>query len=103
MLIPVIIIIRKFSVAGSIKNRHRQNERLVKPRKLSNYISSTQSKKDFALSGDRTTNGLYQKLCPRLKSPLKVSVWAVVVAQLAERSIPIPEDLGSNPVISNFY
>ena len=27
----------------------------------------------------------------------------VVVAQLAERSLMIPEDLGSNPVIGNFY
>ena len=30
-------------------------------------------------------------------------IWAVVVAQLAERLFPIPEDLGSNPVIGNFY
>ena len=29
--------------------------------------------------------------------------WAVVVAQLAERSLPKPEDPGSNPVIGNFY
>ena len=29
--------------------------------------------------------------------------WAVVVAQLAERLLPIPEDPGSNPVIGNFY
>ena len=29
--------------------------------------------------------------------------WAVVVAQLAARSLPIPEDPGSNPVIGNFY
>ena len=27
----------------------------------------------------------------------------VVVAQLAERSLTIPEDPGSNPVIGNFY
>ena len=27
----------------------------------------------------------------------------VVVAQLAERSLMIPEDPGSNPVIGNFY
>ena len=27
--------------------------------------------------------------------------WAVVVAQLVERSIPIPEVRGSNPVIGN--
>ena len=27
----------------------------------------------------------------------------VVVAQLAERSLAIPEDPGSNPVIGNFY
>ena len=27
----------------------------------------------------------------------------MVVAQLAERSLMIPEDPGSNPVISNFY
>ena len=29
--------------------------------------------------------------------------WAVVVAQLAEQLLPIPEDPGSNPVIGNFY
>ena len=28
--------------------------------------------------------------------------WELVVAQLAERSLPTPEDRGSNPVISNF-
>ena len=28
---------------------------------------------------------------------------AVVVAQLAESSLPIPEDPGSNPVMGNFY
>ena len=28
---------------------------------------------------------------------------AVVVAQLAARLLPIPEDPGSNPVIGNFY
>ena len=28
--------------------------------------------------------------------------WEVVVAQLAERLLPIPEDPGSNPVIGNF-
>ena len=27
----------------------------------------------------------------------------MVVAQLAERSLTIPEDTGSNPVIGNFY
>ena len=32
-----------------------------------------------------------------------VDYWAVVVAQLAEQSLPIPEDPGSNPVIGNFY
>ena len=31
------------------------------------------------------------------------SHWAVVVAQLAARSLPKPEDPGSNPVIGNFY
>ena len=29
--------------------------------------------------------------------------WAVVVAQLAERSLAIPEVRGSNPVISKIY
>ena len=29
--------------------------------------------------------------------------WEVVVAQLAERSLTIPEDPGSIPVIGNFY
>ena len=33
----------------------------------------------------------------------QLRTWEVVVAQLAERSLPIPEDLGSNPVIGNFY
>ena len=28
---------------------------------------------------------------------------AVVVAHLTARSLPIPEDPGSNPVIGNFY
>ena len=32
-----------------------------------------------------------------------LSTGAVVVAQLAERLLPIPEDPGSNPVIGNFY
>ena len=30
-------------------------------------------------------------------------LWAVVVAQLVERSLPIPEVRGSNPVIGNIY
>ena len=30
----------------------------------------------------------------------KYQAWAVVVAQLVERSLPIPEIRGSNPVIS---
>ena len=29
--------------------------------------------------------------------------WAVVVAQLKARSLPIPEDTGSNPDIGNIY
>ena len=29
--------------------------------------------------------------------------WAVVVAQLTARSLPIPEDPGSNPFIGIFY
>ena len=33
----------------------------------------------------------------------KVLIWTVVVAQLAERLLPIPEDPGSNPVNGNFY
>ena len=38
------------------------------------------------------------------KTPVvKIVPWEVVVAQLAERSLPIPEDLGSNPAIGNFY
>ena len=40
---------------------------------------------------------------PFFKQNQKVLCWAVVVAQLAERSLPIPEDPGSNPVIGNFY
>ena len=39
--------------------------------------------------------------------PMLVVSWpltkAVVVVQLAERLLPIPEDPGSNPVIGNFY
>ena len=31
------------------------------------------------------------------------NLWEVVVAQLAERSLMIPEDPGLNPVIGNFY
>ena len=34
---------------------------------------------------------------------LRSNLRAVVVAQLAARSLPIPEDPGSNPVIGNFY
>ena len=30
-------------------------------------------------------------------------VWAVVVAQLTARSLPLQEDPGSNPVIGKFY
>ena len=33
----------------------------------------------------------------------KTNLSAVVVAQLADRSLPIPEDPGSNPVIGNIY
>ena len=33
---------------------------------------------------------------------IKIS-WAVVVALLAEQSLPIPEVYGSNPVIGEFY
>ena len=36
-------------------------------------------------------------------SEKKVSMWAEVVAQLTVRSLPIPEDRSSNPVISSFY
>ena len=36
-------------------------------------------------------------------SMLNIYDRAVVVAQLAEWLLPIPEDLGSNPVIGNFY
>ena len=31
------------------------------------------------------------------------AVWAVVVAQLVKRSLPIPEIRGSNPVIGKKY
>ena len=37
------------------------------------------------------------------KSLVVAVVVAVVVAQLAERSLPVPEDPGSNPVFCNFY
>ena len=43
-------------------------------------------------------------LCPsQRQSKIYLILGAVVVAQLAERSLPIPEDPGSNPVIGNFY
>ena len=32
-------------------------------------------------------------------SKINANIWAVVVAQLVERSLPIPEVRGSNPVI----
>ena len=32
-----------------------------------------------------------------------VQFWAVVLAQLTARSLPIPEDPGLNPIIGNFY
>ena len=43
-----------------------------------------------------------------LRNQMKVMInflcsWEVVVAQLAERSLTIPEDPGLNPVIGNFY
>ena len=34
---------------------------------------------------------------------IKANVWAVVVAQLVERSLPIPEVCGSNPVIGKKF
>ena len=36
-------------------------------------------------------------------TPIKQNSRAVVVAQLAERSLPISDDPGSNPAIGNFY
>ena len=46
--------------------------------------------------------------CNDGKSHTSISIfnncsWEVVVAQLAERSLTIPEDPGSNPVIGSFY
>ena len=48
---------------------------------------------------------ILQSACCDLKSQTgyKNGQWEVVVAQLAERSLTIPEDPGSNPVIGNFY
>ena len=40
---------------------------------------------------------LLNKLC--MNHSYKSNYWAVVVAQLVERSLPIPEVRGSNPVI----
>ena len=42
---------------------------------------------NFAIKNERATSGQ----------------WSVVVAQLAERSLPTLEDLGLNPVIGNFH
>jgi len=41
----------------------------------------------------------------RVKVVIRKNILAreVVVAQLAEWLLPIPEDLGLNPVIGNFY
>ena len=43
-----------------------------------------------------------QLLC-NIKHIKRLAFRAVVVAQLAERLLPISEDPGSNPVIGNFY
>ena len=50
------------------------------------------------------TNPLSYGGAPKNGKCLKtVFSWAVVVAQLAEWSLPITEDPGSNPVIGNLY
>ena len=38
-----------------------------------------------------------------MKTERRQKNWAVVVAQLAEQSLLIPDDLGLNPVIGNVY
>ena len=38
-----------------------------------------------------------------LSAAKRFSHWAVVVAQLVERSLPIPEVHGSNPAIGKIY
>ena len=43
------------------------------------------------------------KVCLAADIKKEMNDWEVVVAQLAERSLAIPEDPGSNPVIGNFY
>ena len=40
---------------------------------------------------------------PDATIPKATTRWVVVVAQLAEWSLPIPEDLRSNPAIGNIY
>ena len=50
-----------------------------------------------ATSGSHPPTSEYQSGLGKLIS------WAVVVAQFAEWLLPIPEDPGLNPVISNFY
>ena len=47
----------------------------------------------------------YRPLCQTNIKDKQTVYWAgeVVVAQLAEQLLMIPEDPGSNPVISNFY
>ena len=47
------------------------------------------------------TSDLCSEQCPPYAT--KTKNWAVVVAQLAEWSLPTPEVRNSNPVIGNFF
>ena len=52
----------------------------------------------------RPRNNAIKHLCVQIDSDVNFqSCCAVLVAQLTARSLPIPEDQGSNPVIGNFY
>ena len=49
---------------------------------------------------------MYRSTVNAVKDNAKVKMqvfWAVVVAHLAARSLPVPQDTGSNPVTVNFY
>ena len=57
-----------------------------------NYFSRLNQQLDL-LRGDKSVH--------KFSIPIKIKKGAVVVAQLVERSLPIPEVRSSNPVIGN--
>ena len=62
------------------------------------------AKTDEHGSNDRKErlNYLGKRICRRRRRTNKLELWAVVVAQLVERSLPTTEVRGSNPVIGKF-